>query len=149
MTAIHDFGTSGSLSARTPAKNPEPETARDAAAPQSPAAESPPPTTGGRSDGTPLLSSAVQATLIANQAQPAPPAYVPSAALIAAADILAQDIVRALDSNHNGTLSKAEIAAVSPLAAWASDTLDTNRDGQLSANELANGILQGNVPLPL
>jgi hypothetical protein len=71
------------------------------------------------------------------------PAPVPSASLIVAAEILAADIVRALDSNHNGTLSKSEIAALSPFAAAASDSLDTNHDGQVSVGELADAMLQG------
>lgn len=148
MTAIHDYGASGFRSRWTSASNAEQDTVGADSATEQDVTAGNTQSSVSRNDGAPALSSAVQATLIANQTRPSV-TYVPSAALIAAADLLAQDIVRALDTNHNGTLSKAEIAAVSPLAAWASDALDTNRDGQVSATELASAMLAGNGPLPI
>jgi len=70
-------------------------------------------------------------------------APVPSASLIVAAYVLAQDIVSGADSNYNGTLSKSEIAALSPSAAMSSDALDGNRDGQISVGEMAHAMLDG------
>ncbi len=144
MTAIHDYGVPGSLAGWTSAKVTGQKTSdRQAATDQDRAAEKR--QTSGTtlpSEETPVLSADVQGTLIANRSEPS---LVPSAALIAAADLLALDIVRALDRNHNGTLSKAEIAAVSPVAAWTSDAMDSNGDGQLSVDELAAGMLTGTV----
>ncbi|PKU24403.1 hypothetical protein CWS72_11160 [Telmatospirillum siberiense] len=146
MTTIRGYDTSGSLSSRiltrtqkTDGPDQSPAEAQDAA-------------TGSAQDAkpgsvvAPLLSSSVQSTLIANQTADSTGsvtsgASAPSANQIAAADILALDTVHALDSNHNGTLSKSEIAAVSPLVAVASGRLDTNNDGQVSAGEISSATL--------
>ncbi|MDR3435866.1 hypothetical protein [Telmatospirillum sp.] len=142
MTAISDYGvpdflskwTSGNVTRQT-TDDTDRATIQEAVVANPPSSDSP-------VTVTPALSPTVQATLIANQTASAP-AGVPSAAMIVAADILALDTIRMLDSNHNGTLSKAEIAAVSPIAAAGSDVLDTNGDGQLSVEELATATLQG------
>lgn len=90
----------------------------------------------------PPLTQDMQGVLLQDQSQGGT-ASVPSAAEIEAAYSIAQDIMNSADTNHNGSLSKSEIAKITPDANQAMDSLDTNQNGQVTVGELGQALLQG------